>query len=204
MKIYLLLLSLLLPAAADAQKKGKPGVFDYYLLTLSWSPEFCTTSPSDPQCTGAHHFGFVIHGMWPQFNNGKWPQNCSTKPGLSDPSSIIDLMPTKKLITHEWQKHGTCSGLSAQDYFALTRRAFEGLQIPAQLKAPSSTVHLGLSDLRSAFRTANPTLSDDNFSIACSGKQLSEVRFCMDKQLKPVSCHAKDTCSTNINVPPVH
>src|SRR5689334_6883835 len=89
-EIYVLLLALLLPVAADAQKKGKPGVFDYYLLTLSWSPEFCTTSPSDPQCTGAHHFGFVIHGMWPQFNNGTWPQNCSSKPGLSTPNSMLD------------------------------------------------------------------------------------------------------------------
>jgi ribonuclease T2 len=204
MKIYLFVLALLLPVAAGAQKKGKPGVFDYYLLTLSWSPEFCSTSPNDPQCTGNHHFGFVVHGMWPQFQNGTWPQNCSRRPGLSDPTAMLQIMPSKTLISHEWQKHGTCSGLSAQDYFGLTRRAFQGIRIPALLDAPATSADIGPSDLRAALRTANPALSDETFTIICRGKQLSEVRFCLDKDLKPVSCHAKDSCSrSDIIIPPV-
>src|SRR5439155_1314714 len=104
MKGWLLMVLLLASDDLMAQKKGKPGVFDYYLLTLSWSPQFCTTKPSDPQCNGQHKFGFVVHGMWPQFKNGSWPQMCSTKPGLSDPSAMLDIMPSKSLIAHEWQK----------------------------------------------------------------------------------------------------
>src|SRR5229473_2691520 len=73
---------LLIGVAAMAQRAGKPGEFDYYLLTLSWSPQFCAGHWNDPQCTGPRKFGFVVHGMWPQFKNGSWPESCSTSPGL--------------------------------------------------------------------------------------------------------------------------
>lgn len=37
------------------------GAFDYYLLTLSWSPEFCLTHPSAAECSA--HPGFILHGL---------------------------------------------------------------------------------------------------------------------------------------------
>ncbi|MGZ5018083.1 MAG: ribonuclease T2 family protein, partial [Methylobacter sp.] len=52
-----LILSLSLPAYAD----GQPGKFDYYLLTLSWSPEHCAEVKNDKiQCNGTERYGFVV------------------------------------------------------------------------------------------------------------------------------------------------
>ena len=65
---------LLLNCASPAKTHRKqadntPGSFDYYLLTLSWAPEFCAThssNASSSECDPTHHFGFVVHGLWPE------------------------------------------------------------------------------------------------------------------------------------------
>ena len=100
-------------------------------LTLLHFPTGTKGGQVGPDWAGLHHFGFVVHGIWPQFQNGTWPQNSSTKACLSDAQLMFDIIPSKMLITREWPKHATRSGLSAQDYFARTRRAFEGIRIPA-------------------------------------------------------------------------
>jgi ribonuclease T2 len=100
------LLALLTVAAGYAQhhgsnqaQQGKPGVFDYYLLTLSWSPEFCHSHADKPECQSGHH-GFVVHGLWPQYADG-YPENCSNAPGLSNPAQMADIMPGPGLVAHE-------------------------------------------------------------------------------------------------------
>lgn len=203
MKRLLALLAIMGCLPLAAQKKGEPGVFDYYLLTLSWSPQFCTTKPSDPQCSGEHRFGFVVHGMWPQYSNGSWPQFCSTAKGLSDPSSMLDIMPSTSLIGHEWQKHGTCSGLDAKGYFGLTRAAYQSIKIPDRFKNPKDYISTTVIELKKAFKSANPKLSDDAFGVSCSGRQLSEIRICLDKSLNPRSCGARDKCKGQVVMPPV-
>src|SRR5580692_9741169 len=57
---------------------GTPGEFDYYLLSLSWSPAFCLSSPGAAECNGPRRFGFIVHGLWPQYERG-WPQNCDVR-----------------------------------------------------------------------------------------------------------------------------
>lgn len=189
---------------AFAQRTGKPGEFDYYLLTLSWSPQFCSGHSSDPQCSGPRKFGFVVHGMWPQFKNGSWPESCSAAPGLSNPDSMLDIMPSPHLIAHEWQKHGTCSGLDAKSYFGLTRQAFGSIHVPDRFQNPRDYVTVSVADLRRAFRDSNRALADDDFSVVCSGRQLSEVRICLDKQLRPTACRGRDRCSAGkLVLPPI-
>jgi ribonuclease T2 len=39
------------------------GQFDYYLLSLSWSPAFCLQSPGAAECDGPRRFGFIVHGL---------------------------------------------------------------------------------------------------------------------------------------------
>src|SRR5271168_2887119 len=97
---------------SNQASQGTPGAFDYYLLTLSWSPEFCHSPAhaSKPECQSRHR-GFVVHGLWPQYAQGGYPENCSSAPGLSSPSEMADLMPDAGLVAHEWSTHGTCSGL---------------------------------------------------------------------------------------------
>ncbi len=125
--IALFLLALFLAAAGVPKRRGsgqatqgKPGVFDYYLLTLSWSPEFCHSHAEKPECQSGHH-GFVVHGLWPQYVDG-YPEHCSNAPGLTNPGDMTDIMPDEGLVAHEWSTHGTCSGLEAEDYFKLLRR----------------------------------------------------------------------------------
>ena len=96
---FLVFLFLLLAAASGFSQRhqtrratrGEPGVFDYYVLSLSWSPEFCYSHPGKPECQSGHH-GFVVHGLWPQFADG-YPENCSNAPGLAHPQEMADIMP---------------------------------------------------------------------------------------------------------------
>ena len=88
--------------------------FDYYLLNLSWSPEFCHSHPDAPEC--ATHSTFVLHGLWPQNYDGTYPENCSSASGPSDPAAYRDIYPDQGLLQHEWRTHGTCSGLSADPF----------------------------------------------------------------------------------------
>ncbi|HEU5457864.1 MAG TPA: hypothetical protein VFU68_04540, partial [Terracidiphilus sp.] len=109
--------------------------FDYYLLNLSWSPEFCYSHPQAAEC--AQHLGFVLHGLWPQNTDGTYPEHCSDAPGPSNPSAFRDLYPDEGLLRHEWQAHGTCSGLRADAFFSAARHAVHSVEVPGEL----STLH---------------------------------------------------------------
>jgi ribonuclease T2 len=197
----------LLAAAALAEDRtpsGRAGVFDYYLLTLSWSPEFCATHSGDSQCAPQRHFGFVVHGFWPQYDNGRWPQFCSQAPGLRNPASMLDIMPSPSLIRHEWEKHGTCSGLPADGYFQLTRQAFSKIRIPQRFNRPAQTISISPAELSRALVDANPGLSRDDISVQCSRQYLSEVRVCLSKSLSPIPCTSERSCPRpSIVMPPV-
>src|SRR5579859_7556220 len=68
---------------ASRQTAPSGASFDFYLLNLSWSPEFCHGHPTAIEC--AAHATFVLHGLWPQNTDGTYPENCSNANGPSDP-----------------------------------------------------------------------------------------------------------------------
>jgi ribonuclease T2 len=185
------------PDQQQAAAQDQPGVFDYYLLTLSWSPQYCSGHPGDKvQCGTEGHHGFVVHGLWPQFNSG-YPQSCSTEQmgqGLAD--NYLDIMPSPKLIQHEWEKHGTCSGLQPQQYFDTIRSVFSSIAVPDQYKLPSKPLSVKLKQFKEDVAAANPGLDAKDFAVACTGKYLDEVRICYDKNLKPQACghDVRDSC----------
>jgi ribonuclease T2 len=200
------LLSLLLLAAASlpafAQASPK---FDYYLLTLSWSPEYCHSHTSSTQCASDKHFGFVVHGLWPEYKTGSGPQHCGNQPGLSNPGRMLDIMPDLGLVQHEWTTHGTCSGLSADQYFGLIRKAFNGITQPTQLTSATRQQTLSPRQVKQAFETVNPQLNDAEMMINCASNYLQAVEICLDKSLQPISCPAPRDCrASSIRVPPVH
>lgn len=181
---------------------GTPGQFDYYLLTLSWAPEFCHSHGDSPECQG-QHFGFVVHGLWPQYVNG-YPQSCSNEPGLADASTMTDIMPDPGLVAHEWAKHGTCSGLNANGYFKAVRQAFRSIQVPAKLSAPAELFLITPSEVKDAFVQANPHLSREDMTVSCGNNYLTAVSVCMSKNLQPTACQNLRDCRANtIKVPPV-
>lgn len=187
----------------EQRERGQPGAFDYYVLTLSWSPEFCHGHPAAAECTSGH-FGFIVHGLWPQYIDG-YPENCSTDPGLADPSSMTDIMPDAGLVEHEWKTHGTCSGLDPQAYFRLVRQAFASVKIPEALSSPRRMSSITPQELKEQFISANPRLKAEGVAVSCGNNWLTGISVCMDKQLQPRLCESLRDCRANtIRVAPVH
>lgn len=200
-----IVLLILLPLLAGALTKhrnsrqaaqGTPGVFDYYLLTLSWSPEFCYSHRDKPECQSGHH-GFVVHGLWPQYTNG-YPENCSTAPGLSNPAEMADIMPDAWLVAHEWSTHGTCSGLDAEGYFKLLRQALASVKIPEKFAAPREDLSITPQDVKSEFVRANPGVTADEMTVSCGNNFLTAVSVCLTRELKPMACQNLRDCRANV------
>lgn len=166
------------------------GQYDYYLMALSWSPTFCETHPDEEEQCGHKGYGFVLHGLWPQYENGGGPQRCAsaTEPDRKTVAEALAFMPSKHLINHEWHTHGACTGLDPAGYFNLADRAFASLHVPPELNAPHSGLQMRADDLRSALKRANPELRDDMMSLHCSQGELVELRVCLDKNLALRSC----------------
>ncbi|MBV9502987.1 MAG: ribonuclease T2 [Acidobacteriaceae bacterium] len=186
------------------QHGGQPGVFDHYLLTLSWSPEFCYSNPQKAECAAGQRRAFIVHGLWPEFRGGGGPEYCSPAPGPAQPAGMLDMMPDLHLIEHEWLAHGTCSGLSADNYFGQIRKAFESVRIPRQFAAPRAQFAISPVDLKKAFEGANPSLNDSGIMIQCRGPYLSAVEICLSKDLRPIPCPAVHECRARmVRVAPV-
>jgi len=189
------------------QSESVAGVFDYYLLTLSWSPTFCLMHPDNEQCSGKG-YGFVLHGLWPQYAKGGWPESCPPMTPLTQQERAkgLTLFPTPKLLDHEWAKHGTCSGLGATGYFDAADKAVGAVKIPEVLQ-PSTTPHyFEANEIAQLFRQSNPGIPEKGVAILCSGPELSEVRVCMGKDLSFGDCGkgVKTQCrSGKIRVPPI-
>lgn len=187
-----------------------PGEFDYYLLSLSWSPAFCLQSPIAAECTGPRHYGFIVHGLWPQNEQG-WPEYCAGSQVPDDVAQgIADLMPARGLVNHEWSAHGTCSGLDPADYFALARRAYGSVAIPAPFQRPVGAIERSPSAIKAEFLQANPRLPPQSVVVKCGGQgapRLREVHVCFSRDLVPRACSAdaqREACrAPSVIVPPI-
>jgi ribonuclease T2 len=185
------------------------GKFDFYVLALSWSPTYCSQEGEDAsphQCEVPDPFRFVVHGLWPQYEQG-YPQRCPGAPRRIDRRIAVameDIMPSHNLVFHQWRKHGTCSGLSPESYFELTRKAFEKVAIPGAFRTLDKRGKTSPSTVEKAFRLANPGLEEDAMSVTCERGALEEVRICLTRDLEFRSCREVDRsgCRTgNLTVP---
>lgn len=181
---------------------GEPAPnFNFFVFSLSWSPEYCHGHPNSAQCDGSHP-GFVVHGLWPQRNDGQWPSNCSDAPGLSNPDSMLDLMPSRRLIAHEWAKHGTCTGLSPQQYFGSIRQAYRSVRVPSALVHPTQTRRTSTLAIKQMFFAANPGLNPADMAITCHNRYLSSVEICLNQGLQPTACRSvRDCTARSITIP---
>jgi len=190
-----------LPAPISAQYGGRnDAAFDFYVLSLSWSPSYCAASQErsnrrdwlsrgQGQC-GARPYSFVVHGLWPQYEKG-FPEFCQMPPPRLDHtivSSMLDMMPSPRLIFHEWDRHGTCSGLSPRAYFDTIRKARAAVNIPEEYLDLKSAREVTRDELEEAFVKANPGLSRAAIAVTCSSRRLDEVRICLSKDLRFRDC----------------
>jgi ribonuclease T2 len=183
-------------ATSSAQVPQSTGDFDFYLLVLSWSPTHCSSDAGrgrddDLQCRAGRPYGFVLHGLWPQHERG-YPENCASQEPRRVAAEVMEaalrLSPSHKLVQHEWEKHGTCSGLSQEDYFAAARLAIDGVNVPRAYETPQQIVFTTANDVKRAFLDANPALSPGGILATCRGNEIGEVRVCLDKELRPRAC----------------
>ncbi len=197
-----------LPPVAHGREQGTPGQFDFYILSLSWSPSFCETAVGgarNRQC-GPRPYSFVVHGLWPQYERG-FPESCQVPPprlSRAVMQSMLDLMPAPALIYHEWDQHGTCSGLQPREYFDLVRAARARVAIPAQFANPEVPLRVTPNEVVGAFVSANKDLTSADIIIDCDRMRLREVRICLSRDLGFRRCSRQRSCRADLlMMPPV-
>ncbi|MEM9438590.1 MAG: ribonuclease T2 [Pseudomonadota bacterium] len=189
MRLLLLLLTLLAaPLHADGEKAGE---FDYYVLALSWSPNWCAL---EGEARGAEQcerdLGWSLHGLWPQYSEG-WPAYCPTPeraPSRAMTAAMADIMGSSGLAWHQWRKHGTCAGVSAEEYFSQSRFAYESVVRPPVLRQLDRRFQISAKVIEDAFLQSNPDLEPDMITITCRQGHIQEARICLTKDLVPRTC----------------
>ncbi|WP_157015231.1 ribonuclease T2 family protein [Mesorhizobium xinjiangense] len=171
--------------------------FDFYVLSLSWSPSYCAAEGADAnrqQCGSGRPYAFVVHGLWPQFERG-YPEYCA----LADrdvPSAeikgLLPIMPSAGLIRHQWVKHGSCAGLSREEYFAVLRAAHDAVVIPQDFRHAADYRTIEPKRVEQAFLEANPDLDADGIAVTCDRRYLREVRICLTRDLQFRACEEVD------------
>jgi len=196
------------------KRQNAPGQFDFYVLALSWSPSYCaelrergSSRRPDPQC--GRPLAFVVHGLWPQYERG-FPSYCQVPAPRLDRTQIsgaLDLMPSPGLVIREWDRHGTCSGLSPAAYFDTARKARAAVKIPEEYLDPAAPVSVAPDAVADAFVKANPGLARDDMAVTCDRTRLTEVRLCIAKDFSFHACPdvARRNCSRDkVEIPAVH
>ncbi|WP_299694106.1 ribonuclease T2 [uncultured Tateyamaria sp.] len=207
MRALLLWLMLALPAMAQ----DRAGVFDYYVLSLSWSPNWCAyegDARGSDQCDARHDHGWILHGLWPQYHRG-YPEYCNTTeraPSRAMTRDMADIMGTSGLAWHQWKKHGVCSGLSASAYYALSREAYGRVVRPPVFRKLDKAVRLPAAVVEEAFLQSNPDMEADGVTITCRDGHIQEARICLSRDLTPVPCGqdvVRDCRATNALFTPI-
>jgi ribonuclease T2 len=193
MRQLLLALAALCCSTVARAEGERAGEFDYYLLALSWSAAWCELegdARNDPQCDAGRRLTFVLHGLWPQYEDG-WPSYCRTgerDPTRAQTAGMADIMGGAGSAFYQWKKHGRCSGLGAEDYFDAARRAFDSIVIPELFARVDQPLSLPASVIEAAFLEANPGLGRDEITITCKSGRIQEARICLTRDLEPRRC----------------
>lgn len=128
------------PPQVTTPKRTSKSTSKQNLLALSWQNAFCQTHQYKKECKhmSAKDFGafeFVLHGLWPQPRNNAYCNVSKKQVGMDknkqwnrlDDLDLTDATRTKlsklmpgygsNLHKHEWVKHGSCYGTSADAYY---------------------------------------------------------------------------------------
>lgn len=180
--------------AAGSASAEPPAGFDYYVLAISWTPGWCEiegAARGDDRCAAGAGIGWSLHGLWPQFEGGGWPEFCSSlarEPSRAQTAAMADVMGSSGLAWHQWRKHGRCTGLAAYDYFSLSRQAFAMVRLPAALQSPEAALQVAPDALAREFAGAIAGASAEDVTVLCRGPVIREVRVCLTTDLAPRPC----------------
>ena len=202
--IFLILLACIsgsfLSVQARERRGAASGDFDFFVLSLSWSPGFCEIEGRDKgrdQCFDSGKRGFVVHGLWPQ-SERDFPTYCgpdgrgASWGGLKNSR---DVFPDEGLARYQWKKHGSCSGLAPSAYMDAVRTARDAVIIPQQFQVNNqnlqnlSGLELSPIEVEREFASANRGLRPDMMSVSCRRGVFQEIRICLSKDLRTfLSC----------------
>lgn len=198
--------------AVTARAEDRAGDFDYYVAVFSWNASWCKIegdARDADQCDRRHDIGFVLHGLWPQRDHGRWPEYCRTSardPSRAESAAMADIMGSPGLAWYQWKKHGRCSGLEPAEYFGLAREAWEMITRPELLRRIEREVSVDPDVIEAAFLEENPTLRDSGISVSCRDGLIYEVRICLSKALTPRACSGRigrDCSAPSALLPPM-
>jgi ribonuclease T2 len=168
--------------------RGRPGDFDHYILSLSWSPAFCATTAgqnSRVQCAD-NRFGWVVHGLWPQYREKRdgaaWPQYCAVVQPV--PAEVLRrtmcTMPETRLMQCQWAKHGSCSDFSdPAAYFATITRLRDRLALPEPTPRQSAKDYAAVL----AAANADKGLTVQSLRALAQDGVIREVHLCLSRDL---------------------
>jgi ribonuclease T2 len=178
------------PAQAEGERAGD---FDYYVLSLGWSANWCALegdARDDPQCDAGRHLTWTLHGLWPQYQTG-YPSYCRTTardPARNESEAMADIMGGAGLAWYQWKKHGRCAGLSAAAYYATMRQAYASVTIPPLFANVSKDLQVPAEVIEKAWLESNPDLGRDQITVTCKSGMIQEVRICLTTDLTPRRC----------------
>lgn len=186
-------LMLTLPAPV-ATAQNRAGEFDHYVLALSWIPAYCATDGDerrDPRCRNGRGLGWAVHGLWPQHAGGRWPEYCQSArrdPSRRETRDQAALFGTSGAAWHQWNKHGRCTGLGAQNFYRLVGEAVRRVHLPEIFGNVTRALNVDPDVVEAAFIEANPDLTHDMIVSSCRGRDLVELRVCLTRDLEPRDC----------------
>lgn len=179
---------------AEDRAGERAGEFDYYVLALSWNASWCETEGDRrdaAQCDPSEDHGWLLHGLWPQYDRGGWPDYCRTEardPPRRMTAAMSDVMGSGGLAWYQWKKHGRCSGLTAEEYFRRARDAFLRVAKPGLSPRLDDAVRIRPDVVEALFRDLNPEFSDDAVTVTCRDGRIAEIRACLTRGLEPRPC----------------
>lgn len=193
MRLFLLAVAALCWSGTARAEGERAGDFDYFVLSLSWSSAWCALegdARDDPQCDDGRGLTFVLHGLWPQYEDG-WPSYCRTTerdPTRAETAAMADIMGGAGPAFYQWKKHGRCAGLSAANYFRTARAAYDRVTVPGFLSEVSRRLQVPAEVIEAAFLEANPELARDQITITCKEGLIQEARICLTPDLEFRRC----------------
>ena len=165
-----------------------------YTLAVTWVPEYChgnaDRESSQFECAAENHFGWKLHGLWPDGAGKDWPQYCRTVELLPEATirSNMCSTPSAQLQQHEWAKHGSCMNIPAAAYFKQSTAMFARLHFP-DMAALSERRGLTAGALTTLVARTNPGMAPGMIRVnANRAGWLEEVWFCHDLQFRLRQC----------------
>ncbi|KAF0719948.1 Aste57867_669 [Aphanomyces stellatus] len=178
--------------------------FDFYMLSQSWEPAFCATG-NFPGCATPSPFmrtNLIIHGLWPDNNDGTYPSFCSNTTLSQDDinsvgvSTLQQYWPDVKtggttFVSNEWLKHGTCSGLNGAAYLQAA--------VNTEKRIGTSSV-ISKSVGKSVDAALIQASYDKLVGLQCKDGELNEVRSCWDLSFNQINCIDVGTCKGSVTI----